>query len=341
MRVAMYCNNNDIRIEEMPIPEPGRGELLLKVEACGICGSDVMEWYRIKKAPLVLGHEVAGIVAGAGEGVTQYKKGDRVAVCNHVPCNLCRYCLSGHHTVCDIFRSTHFNPGGFAEFMPVAAINVERGVYLLPDHISFEEGTFVEPLACVVRGQRLAGMQAGKSVFVIGTGVTGILHIMLARASGAVRIIATDISDYRLKMAVKFGADAVIPVSNDMASPLRTANSGRLADLVIVCTGAAEAILQSWKTVERGGTILLFAPPAPGTVIPLPIHERWFDEVTVLSSYSGSPLDASNALELISQRRLNVRDMITHHLSLAEAGLGFRLMTQANESLKIIIEPQR
>ena len=203
MRVAMYYNNRDVRLEEVPTPRIGPGELLVKVLASGICGSDVMEWYRIKKAPRVLGHEIAGQIAEVGEGVKNYRVGDRVFVSHHVPCNTCHYCLNGHHTVCDTLRSTNFDPGGFAEYIRIPKINVDRGVFILPEEVSFEDGVFVEPLACVLRGQRLAHLSAGQTVFVIGSGISGLLHIALARASGAGRIIASDINEYRLKAAKK------------------------------------------------------------------------------------------------------------------------------------------
>jgi len=197
----MYYKNSDIRVEEMPTPQIGRGEILLKSLACGICGSDVMEWYRIHKAPLVLGHEATGEIVEIGEDVTRFKKGDRVFVSHHVPCNTCHYCLNGHHTVCDSLRSTNFDPGGFAEYVRVPAINVDRGVSVLPDNMSLEDGTFIEPLACVVRGQRVARIEPGQTVVIIGSGMSGLLHILLARSLGAGKIIATDISEYRMEMA--------------------------------------------------------------------------------------------------------------------------------------------
>ena len=155
MLVGMYYNNRDVRIEEMPKPKIGQGEILLKMRASGICGSDLMEWYRIKKAPLVLGHEVTGEIAEVGEGVKDYKPGERVFVAHHVPCNTCRYCLTGNHTACQTLHTTNFYPGGFAEYIRVPQLNVDRGTFLLPKSVSFEEGTFIEPLACVLRGQRM------------------------------------------------------------------------------------------------------------------------------------------------------------------------------------------
>lgn len=269
MRVAVYYNNNDVRLEEMPVPAIGQHEMLVRVEASGICGSDVMEWYRIMRAPLVLGHEIAGTVAEVGKDVTRYRVGDRVFVSHHVPCNTCRYCLAGHHTVCDTLRSTNFDPGGFAEYLRVPAINVDRGVFLLSDEMSFDQGVFIEPLACVYRGQRQAGIKPGQSVLVIGSGITGLLHVKLAAALGAGSIFSTDINQYRLDMASICGAQ-VIDAQDNVPERLLELNNGRLADVVIICTGAVPAITQALASVDRGGTILFFASPEPGVSVPLP-----------------------------------------------------------------------
>jgi L-iditol 2-dehydrogenase len=338
----MYYSNRDVRLEEMPTPQIGPGELLMRVEASGICGTDLLEWYRLHKAPLVLGHEVAGVVVAVGDGVERYKEGDRISAAHHVPCNTCHYCLSGHHTVCDTLRQTNFDPGGFAEYVRLPRINVERGVFPLPDEISFEEATFIEPLACVLRGQRLAQLQPESSVLVIGSGVAGLLHIQLARASGASCVIATDIGDYRLEAARKFGAHAAVHAGEYTPAYLCEVNDGRLADLVVVCTGAISAIAQALESVERGGTVLFFAPTAPGITIPISVNDLfWRNEITLTSSYGGSPGDYAAALELIRAGEIRVWEMITHRLGLAETGLGFQLVARAQDSIKVIIEPQR
>lgn len=342
MRVAMYYSNSDVRIEQMPVPKIGPGELLIRVHASGICGTDVLEWYRIDKVPLVLGHEIAGEIASVGGGLRRFKVGDRISVSHHVPCNKCRYCLSGHQTVCETLRRTRFEPGGFSEYIRLPAINVEHGVYILPDEVSYEEATFIEPLACVLRGQRLAGMQKGKVVLVIGSGISGLLHIQLARQLGAARVIATDIVDYRLKKAKQFGADDVIHAQGDVPVCLRQVNDGRLADLVILSTGAKTAMLQALKSVDRGGTILFFAATDKGVTIPLSVNELfWRNEVTLTSSYAGSPKDHIEALNLISTKKINVADMITHRLPLKDTVSGFQLVAKAQDSIKVIIEPQR
>lgn len=341
MRVAMYYNNKDVRVEEMPTPEIGSGEILVKVMASGICGSDVMEWYRIKKAPRVLGHEITGEIVEIGEDVKNYKKGDRVFVSHHVPCNTCRYCLSGYYTACDTLHKTNYDPGGFAEYLRIPEINVDRGVYLLPENMSFEEGTFIEPLGCVLRGQRLANIKPGQSILVIGSGISGLLNINLARALGAGRIIATDINKYRLDAALRFGADAVIHASENVSKRVRELNEKRLADCVIICTGAMPAINQALQSVDHGGTILFFAVPEPGINVSIPITDFWRNEIKIMTSYGASPADLAIALELIYSQRVHVKEMITHRLSLSEAGLGFKLVSEAKESIKVIIEPWR
>jgi L-iditol 2-dehydrogenase len=337
----MYYNNRDVRLEEVPTPQIGPGELLVKVLASGVCGSDVMEWYRIKKAPRVLGHEIAGEIVEVGRGVDQYKMGDRVFVSHHVPCNTCQYCLNGFHTLCDTLRRTNFDPGGFAEYLRVPKINVDQGVFVLPNEISFEDGVFIEPLACVLRGQRIARLRPGQSVFVIGSGISGVLHIALARASGARWIIASDVDEYRLKAAKKFGADETILAKDVNPLEIREINQGRLADLIIVCAGAISAYIQALQSVDRGGTVLCFAPLEPGLNFVFPFFDFWNDGISLLSTYGGSPFDITTAIELIRAHRLPLREMITHRLSLAETGLGFQLVSEAKDSIKVIIEPQR
>src|SRR3989442_6497238 len=231
MRGAIYYANDDVRIGELPKPRIGPGEILVRVKASGICGSDVMEWYRKPKAPLVLGHEIAAEVVEVGAGVDAANVGDRVFVSHHVPCGSCRYCRAGHETVCDTLPTTNFDPGGFAEYVRVPAINVKHGVFPLPREISDDEGTFVEPLACVIRGQRLAGFRPGSTLRVLGTGVAGLLHIKLAKAAGAATVIATAVVECRKAAAQKAGADLVVDGREDVPASVRTANGGNLSDL--------------------------------------------------------------------------------------------------------------
>ena len=338
MQVAVYHNNEDIRIEERARPTVGPGEVLIRVEASGICGSDVMEWYRVPRAPLVLGHEIAGIVEETGEGVERFQPGDRVFATHHVPCGECRRCTDGHPSTCETLRTTHFDPGGFAQFVRVPALQVQRGMLVLPREMSFEEGSFIEPLACAVQAQRHAAFAAGQSVLILGSGPAGLLHLMLALAQGAGTVFSTDLSPYRLEAARRLGADAAWQAGEDLVSLLH-ARQGRLAERVVVCSAAPAALEQAFQVVEPGGQVLCFAPPEAGRAISVPVADLWRNEVTLCFSYAASGRDLERALNLIHSRAVKVSQLITHRLPLLEAHRGFHLTASADESLKVILFP--
>lgn len=338
----MYYSNKDVRVEEMPIPEIGPGELLMRVNASGICGSDVMEWYRRDKVPLVLGHEVAGEVVETGKDVKKFKPGDRVAATHHVPCNTCHYCLNGHHTMCEtLLKGTHFDPGGFAEYIRIPAINTDRGVFHISEEISYEKASFMEPLACVLRGQRNASLKPGQSVLVMGSGISGLLHIGLARALGAGLVAAADTIPFRLKKAKQMGADLTLKADEGMIESFRKANDGLLADLVIICFDGF--IPLALKAVERGGTVLFFAGASEGETIPATINDLfWRTEITLASTYAGAPYDCDRALKLIKSGMIPMERTITHRLPMKEGSKGFQAVSSPMEyeCIKVIIEPQ-
>ncbi|MBS3104719.1 zinc-dependent dehydrogenase [Candidatus Woesearchaeota archaeon] len=338
MRVAVYYNNKDVRIEERPIPQINDDEILVKTIASGICGTDVMEWYRIKKAPLVLGHEFSGIVEKAGKNVKNFNIGDRVMISHHVPCMKCHYCLNNHHTACETLHKTNVDPGGFSEYIRIPKINVEIGTFKLPENVSFDEGTFIEPLGTVARAQRLANLKENQTLLVIGSGISGLMHINLAKSKNIKKIIAVDINEYRLNAAKKFGADIVINANDDVASKLKELNDNRLADLVIVCTGALPAAKQALNCVDKGGTILFFAVPRPDERLEIPVNDFWRNEIKIMTSYGAAPNDLMESIELIKNKKINLADMITHKLSFDEIQKGFNLVAEAKESLKVIVE---
>ncbi len=339
MKAAVYYNNNDVRLQEFPVPELEPGDILLRVKASGICGSDLMEWYRVPKAPLVLGHEVAGEVVEISEGVKKLKVGDRVVATHHVPCNSCSYCLTDRHTLCPMIKETSFYPGGFSEYLRVPAVNVDRGVFVIPDGISYEEATFVEPLGCVIRAQRISGMGSGKSVAIIGSGVTGLLNLQYAISQGAGFTCAIDVNDLKLQVADSLGASSVYRSDDDVKELIKRDNQGRLIDLVIVCTGVRSAVLQSFDIVEKGGTILFFAPSTPDEKLEINFNELWWSGVSIKSSYAASPQDLYLALTLIAEGRVKVGQMITHRFSLSEIQKGFNIAQCSEDNLKIIIIP--
>ncbi|MFZ3385126.1 MAG: alcohol dehydrogenase catalytic domain-containing protein [Candidatus Methanoperedens sp.] len=326
MKTAVYYNNNDIRIEERPKPEIKNGEILVKVKASGICGTDLMEWYRIKKAPRVLGHEMTGEIVESKSD--KFKVGQRVFVSHHVPCNECKYCLLGNHTACETLHKGNYDPGGFSEFVRVPQINVNSGTYLLPASISYEEGTMIEPLACVVRAQRLIGVKAGQTVLVMGSGISGLLNIVVAKLKNA-RVIATDINDYRLEKAGVFGADEVFNAGEELDLK---------ADRIIMCTGAMPAFEAAFRFIDKKGVIMLFA--IPNKNITIPVEDFWRNELSIVSSYGAAPIDLEEALLLIKDKRINVMDMITDRVKLEDIQKGFKIAGGARESLKVIVVPE-
>jgi len=341
MKVAMYYNNNDVRIQEMEIPEISDDELLVKVIASGICGSDVMEWYRVKKAPLVLGHEISGIIEKVGNNVKDYKVGDRVFVTHHVPCNECSFCKNDQQTLCETIHNTKFYPGGFAQYLRVPNINIKFGTFLLPKEITFDQGTFIEPLACVARGFRVANYKQGKTVCVLGSGMAGLLNIKLAKAYGAEKIFATDIEDFRLDQAKKMGADVVINAKEDIAEKIKENNNGKLADFVVLCAGAPTAVRQAIDSVEKGGVILWFAMTPPGVDVKVEFFEIWNKQIKMYSTYAGAGRDITEAIKLLKNKKVKVNDMITHKLPMDETPKGFKLVANAKDSIKVIIEPNK
>jgi len=338
MKVAVYYSNTDIRIEERPVPEISRGEILVKMKACGICGTDVMEWYRKPKAPRVLGHEMAGEIVQIGESVTGYDVGDRVFVSHHVPCFNCHYCATGRESACETLHNGNYYPGGFAEFIRVPEINVEHGTFKLPNDVSFEEAAMIEPLACVVSGQKRLNIVKDQTVLVIGAGISGLCHVQLAKLAGA-RVIATDINDYRLNKASEFGADHAINALHYSPDELKKVNDGRLAETVIVCAGADKAVTDAVASVDKRGRILFFA--VPQKALELPSVRFWREEISVLFSYGAATDEIKEALALITEKRFDARKMISHRVPLSRIVEGFGLVAGAGESLKVVIVPDK
>ena len=335
MKIALWYNNEDIRLVDVPRPVPGPGEMLAKVHACGICGSDVVEWYRMPRAPLVQGHELGLEVAEVGAGVVRLKPGDRVFIPPKIPCGKCALCLAGHFPQCSEVKERL--PGGFAEDILVPRMFVDNGTYPLPESLSYEESTFIEPLACVVRARRLSAADSAPHVLVLGCGMSGLLHIQLAKKAGS-RVVATDVQPRKLDVARSFGADLVLPAGDDV--PARAAEFfGRKADLVVLTASALSAVEQAWASLNKGGTVVFFAVPGPEKKVVVPINDFWTKEVRILTSYYCGPPDIREAMSLLAAREVDVNHLITHRLSLDEIAEGFRLVLEGREAIKVIIRP--
>ena len=335
MKVSMWYNNNNIRLEEIPTPSPGPGEMLVKVIACGICGSDVVEWYRLPRAPLVQGHEVGVEVMKIGDGISKYKKGDKLFIAPKVPCLKCSYCLKGHYPQCTEVKDRL--PGGFAEYILVPKELVTKGCYLLPDKVTYDQSTFIEPLACVVRAQRLASISEGDIVLILGSGMSGLLNIKLARHKKCT-IVATDLNKRRLELAKSFGADYILNAASNIKEELLNV-IGKKADVVIVTTSALQAIKQAWETVDMGGTVVLFTVPGPEKDVIVPVNDFWRKEIRILTSYYCGPPDIEESINLIEKREITVDELITHRLPLKDTDKGFKMVLDGTDSLKVIIRP--
>jgi L-iditol 2-dehydrogenase len=336
MKVAVYYNNHDIRIEKRPTPSISENEILVKMRASGICGTDVMEWYRIKKAPRILGHEMAGEIVELGDKVKNFKRGDRVFVSHHVPCYRCHHCHQGNYTACESLHSGNYDPGGFAEYIRVPEENVRYGTFTLPEGMTYEDGTMIEPLACAIAGQNRLDLKEGQTVLIIGSGISGLLHIQLSKLRN-LEVVATDIDGYRLNKAVVFGADHVIDARKYSIDELKRINDNRLADSVIVCAAAKQAVYDALSSVDRRGNILFFA--VSNFDIDIPSVRFWRDEIGVFFSYGAAPDDLRTAIELIDKGIIDVREMITHRVPLSAIQQGFKLISKAKDSLKVVIVP--
>lgn len=346
MLVAMVRGPDDIRVERAPVPRPGPGEAVVRVRAAGICSGDLMAWYLARKAPLVLGHEVAGEVAALGPGEppapraggTPFRPGDRVAVHHHAPCFACRACRRGEAVQCETWRRSRLDPGGIAEYVRVPRENLEGDTLRLPEGLSFEDGALVEPAGCVVKSLRRGRVSAGDAVAVVGLGVMGLLHVRLAKAAGADPVVGIDLDPHRCALARRLGADAAVRVpAEDPASVLRAATGGRLADLVIVGPGSPEAIEQGVALAGPAARVVLFTPTPPGTRAPIDTHRLYFDEVTLVPSYSCGPEDTRAALEAIAAGVVRAADLVTHRAPIAGVAEAYRAMAGGGAAVKSMI----
>ena len=330
MQAAVLRGPGHVVVEKVPVPAPGPGEVLVRLRACGICGSDLLDWYVAKKAPMVFGHEPAGEVVAVGPGVAALAPGQRVFVHHHAPCMECEVCRRGDFVHCPVWKQNALRPGGMAEYAVVSAQSVRHDVLPLPPHVSFAAATLVEPAACVVKGLRRARFAAGMRVHIIGLGFIGQLFGFLTRAGGAAFVSGSDQIGSRLALAAEHWADAAF----DVRSSQPPAQS---FDLVVVTPGSPAAIRAGVGLVRNGGTLLIFAPTAPDQEVGLPVHELFFREITVVTSYSAGPDDTRTALSHVAAGHLPADVLITHRFPLAEAAEAYRAAGRTDEVLKVIV----
>jgi len=340
MLAVEYHSNDDVRIVDLPIPEIGPGELLVQLQACGICASDVMEWYMKPRAPIYPGHEPVGSIAAVGEGVQQFSVGQRVFIHHHVPCMVCHFCQRGSFSQCLTFRATRLYPGGLAEYIRVPALNVQLDVLPLPDELSLEAATLIEPLACCVRGINRAAIQSGDSVLILGAGSNGLILAQLAKQRGVVRVIIIDPIAYRRQRALDAGIDHVLDPGSEQENLLQhlyAVNDGRKPDIVLVTPSSISAMQQGLELVGPGGTVLLYAPPSPTATLPITPNTLFFQEISLHTSYSAGPYETRLALDLLRTGRIRPETVITHRFPLREAAEAFKLVAKPGDALKVVI----
>lgn len=341
MRVGVYYGPDDIRVEERPVPEIGPDEALVRMLACGLCAGEAMEWYSTKEGGKVLGHEPVGIVAAIGADVDSVSVGDRIFVNHHVGRLQSHWAIRGHFTRDPFYVDNRLYPGAMGEYFRVSANHLRADVHILPESIDDSVATTIEPWACVLGGLKTCGIQPGDTVVVLGCGFMGLGFVHMAQLFGAGSVIAVDFSDWRRKKALQLGATHVLDAAeSDVASAVRSLNRGLLADVVIATVPAVSAWESARALVEPGGTLHLGAPTKPGTTWALDGSAAYFDEVTITSKYSADHRDTYQMIRLIESGRVDPRGAITHHLGLDDLAAGFKLLTEAGESLKIVMYPQ-
>jgi len=338
MKVAKLYDYLDVRIEDAPVPQIGPGEALVRARACGICSGDVVPWYIRKKAPLVFGHEPVGEIVAVGSGVTHFSTGTRVFVHHHAPCLDCRACRRGEYVQCPTWRATQIEPGGMAEYFRVPATNLANDTLAIPDHLTDADAALVEPTACVVKSLDRAGVVAGASVLIIGLGVMGQLHVVLARHLGARQIVAADLFEARCARARELGADVVIDATaQDTRSAVLAATQGEGAEIVIAGPATTDAIELAIGCAARGATVIQFMGTPPGTSLSISTNDLYFREIRLVPSYSCGPLETRTALRLISEGIVHAGQVVTHRFPLTEAGRAYEIAATNRAAIKTLV----
>jgi L-iditol 2-dehydrogenase len=337
MKAALVRSLDDIEVMDVPVPQIGEGELLVEMKAVGLCGSDLAPWYVASKAPAVLGHEPAGIVAAAGKGVSAFRPGDRVFVHHHAACGSCRFCAAGEPVMCPDWKPGRLHPGGLAEFFRAEAATVATDTLLIPDGLSFEDGALIEPVACAVKAVGRGGVRPGDTVAVIGLGSSGVLLGLLAREEGAARLRGSDPDPARRAAALRLGFDRTIDPSEGLGAAAREANGGRGADAVFVLPYAASAFEAAMEAAAPAGRVVFYSPVPPDTRWSLAPHTAYLRDLTLRFSYSCGAGELRRALALIEKGVVRADRIVTHRVPLERAPEAFRLAQARGDVLKVMV----
>ena len=339
MKTASVKGPAIVEISETAKPTLGAGDVLVKMQSCGICGSDVEKVFgKYGQPSMRLGHEPAGIIVDVGPGVTEFKKGDRVFTHHHVPCYSSHLCNHGNETMCTKYYETNLSPCGLSEEYVVPEWNVSHGgVLKIPDSMSFEEAAMIEPLACCVRSWNKFEFKKGDTAAIFGAGPTGMMHVMLAQANEFSAVFALDVNDFRLNFAGSIGAIPLKVGTPESVQKILETTKNQGVDISIVATGALSAISDAITLTRKGGTIVMFGVPSKGATLSIDMSQVYSKELNIVPSYAASDKDTKQALELIASGKVVAKKLITHRYSLLESQKAFEHAHTGHNAMKIVI----
>ena len=341
MKAVVVKNNSNIEIKNIEKPPVGPGDMLVKMCACGICGSDVEKVFgKYGQPSMRLGHEPAGIITQVGSEISNFSVGDRVFTHHHVACysDDCHECSHGNETMCKRYYESNLEPCGLADEYVVPEWNVNHGGVLnIPANMSFEEAAMIEPLACCIRAWNKFKHQKNDSVAILGVGPTGIMHVLLAKLYGLGKVFCLDLNDFRLDFAKKFETVTIHSGNTNAMEQIKSETANQGVDVVIVSTSSLNALKDAVHFVRKGGTIVMFGVPSKGSNVDLDMSEIYSKGITIVNSYAASDVDTTHALDLISNKQINVSQLITHKYNLQECQQAFVHAKSGDNAMKIII----
>lgn len=340
MKAAFVGVRSSVEVKNIPIPKIERGTILVRMRACGLCGSDLEKIYgEYGMRSGRLGHEPAGEIAGIGGQINDFKEGDRVFVHHHVSCSSCYYCLHGSSTMCSFYQKSNIDPCGLSELFLVPQYNIERGgVLKLPNSLTYEAASFIEPLACCLRAINKGRICMGDNVAIFGAGPTGLMLAVLARYRGAGNIILVDYNRFRLDFAEKFGDFNVLNAGDPtLVDKLHNLTGKKGVDLSIVATGSSTAFQNGLKVTRKGGSILLFGVPSKQAEISLNLSNVYANELCIIPSYAASEIETNLSLKILAEGRINICDLVTHRYSIDHIAEAVREAHEATDAMKILV----
>ncbi|OTP95700.1 zinc-dependent dehydrogenase [Gilliamella apicola] len=343
MKASVCYKQNDLRTEDLPIPEISNNEVLIKMLACGLCGTDIQKIRgdSVNK-PTVLGHEVVGEIVKKGKNVSKFEIGDRVITAIHVPCFTCHYCNKGHYTICEQFRTNNIDPGGFAEFIRIPELHLNHLTHKVSNNVTDEEATLIEPIACCLHGLKQADIRPNDSVLIMGAGTIGILHAQLAKIKGANKVIVSDMSEFKLQKALKVGCDYAINIKEkNIIDEVNKITDGQGVDVIVIAAGVSSLVADAVNMVRRAGKIIVFSGFDKNKLVTLDVSRFFKDEISIIGTYSVTPYEFPEALDLLEKRKLNTEEMITHVYPLKKLSEDIDISTNPEQPvLKVIIKAE-